>query len=181
MPLSPCCHFERKREIFFVCDRSRHGRTADNGKHRTPCDVGSRCFMQTALRRKTEMGSEKDPSAVIGQAKRGKAHLTDHEVCIGSCTRGRLEDLAIAGEIASVRGWASHFRGGVSSESVLPPCFLRCALISHYFFPRRRSPVIMDRDSITGGQLCHRVLCRKSPVRNAGRRRLSSYGTASIR
>ena len=41
-------------------------------------------------------------SAVIGQAKRGKAHLTDHEVCIGSCTRGRLEDLAIAGEIASV-------------------------------------------------------------------------------
>ena len=42
-------------------------------------------------------------SAVIGQAKRGKAHLTDHEVCIGSCTRGRLENLAIAGEIASVR------------------------------------------------------------------------------
>ena len=36
-------------------------------------------------------------SAVIGQAKRGKAHLTDHEVCIGSCTRGRLEELAIAG------------------------------------------------------------------------------------
>ena len=33
-------------------------------------------------------------SAVIGQAKRGKAHLT----------------LVIAGEIASVRGWASHFR-----------------------------------------------------------------------
>ena len=57
MPLSPCCHFERKREIFFVCDQSRHGRTADNGKHRTPCDVGSRCFMQTALRRET--GNEK--------------------------------------------------------------------------------------------------------------------------
>ena len=36
-------------------------------------------------------------SAVIGQAKQGKAHLSDHEVCIGSCTRGRLEDLAIAG------------------------------------------------------------------------------------
>lgn len=42
-------------------------------------------------------------SAVIGQVKRGKAHLTDHEVCIGSCTRGRLEDLAIVGEIANVR------------------------------------------------------------------------------
>ena len=120
-------------------------------------------------------------SAVIGQAKRGKAHLTDHEVCIGSCTRGRLEDLAIAGEIASARGWAAHFRGGVSLGCVASPCFLRCALISHYFFPRRRSPVIMDRDSITGGQLCNRVLCRRSPARNAGRRRLSSYGIASIR
>ena len=73
MPLSPCCHLERKREIFFVCDRSRHGRTADNGKHRTPCDVGSRCFMQTALRRKTERGNEKDPSAALGMTKRGKA------------------------------------------------------------------------------------------------------------
>ena len=74
-------------------------------------------------------------SAVIGQAKQGKAHLT----------------LVIAGEIASARGWAAHVRGGVSSESVAPPCFLRYVLISHYFFPRRRSPVIMDRDSITGG------------------------------
>ena len=87
MPLSPCCHFERKREIFFVRDRSGKVRTADNGKHRTPCDVGSRCFMQTALRRKTETGSEKDPSAALGQAKQGKAHHT----------------LVIAGEIASVR------------------------------------------------------------------------------
>ena len=73
MPLSPYRHFERKREIFFVCDRSRHGRTADNGKHRTPCDVGTRCFMQTALRRKTETGNEKDPSAALGMTKRGKA------------------------------------------------------------------------------------------------------------
>ena len=63
-------------------------------------------------------------SAVIGQAKQGKAHLTDHEVCIGSCTRGRLEDLAIAGEIASVRGWASHFRG---TEEALAAALLAAA------------------------------------------------------
>ena len=101
-------------------------------------------------------------------------------VTLPYCSFCEGRTMAIAGEIASVRGWASHFRGGVSSESVALPCFLRCVLISHYFFPRRRSPVIMDRDSISGGQLCHRVLCRRSPVRNAGRRRLSSYGIASI-
>ena len=41
----PYRHFERKREIFFVRDRSGKVRTADSGKHRTPCDVGTRCFM----------------------------------------------------------------------------------------------------------------------------------------
>ena len=54
MPFSPYRHFERKRDIFFVRDRSGKVRTADSGKHRTLCDVGSRCFMQTALRRKRE-------------------------------------------------------------------------------------------------------------------------------
>ena len=69
-------HFERKREIFFIRDRSGKVRTADNGKHRTPCDVGSRCFMQTALRRERETGNEKDPSAALGMTIRGKAYLT---------------------------------------------------------------------------------------------------------
>ena len=73
MPLSPYRHFERKREIFFVRDRSGKVRTADSGKHRTPSDVGSWCFMQIALRRKTERGNEKDPSAALGMTKRGKA------------------------------------------------------------------------------------------------------------
>ena len=59
MPLSLYRHFERKREIFFIRDRSGKVRTADNGKHRTLCDVGSRCFMQTALRRKTANGKRK--------------------------------------------------------------------------------------------------------------------------
>ena len=31
---------------------------------------GVRCFMQTALRRKTETGNEKDPSAALGMTKR---------------------------------------------------------------------------------------------------------------
>ena len=84
---SPYRHFERKREIFFVCDRSRHGRTADNGKHRTPCDVGSRCFMQTALRRKRETGNEKDPSAALGMTKRGNASFHSFSTCCGSQPR----------------------------------------------------------------------------------------------
>ena len=32
--------------------------------------------MQTALRRKTEEGNEKDPSAALGMTKRGKGYLT---------------------------------------------------------------------------------------------------------
>ena len=48
----------------------RSGRKAENGKHRTAWDWGSRCFMQTALRRKTETGNEKDPSAALGMTKR---------------------------------------------------------------------------------------------------------------
>ena len=38
----------------------------DHMKHRTLCGVGSRCFMQTALRRKMETANEKDPSAALG-------------------------------------------------------------------------------------------------------------------
>ena len=73
MPLSPCCHFERTREIFFVRGRAKAVRKADHGKHHTPNNWGSRCFMQTALRRKTKTGNEKDPSAAFGMTKRENA------------------------------------------------------------------------------------------------------------
>ena len=69
MPLPPHRHFERKREIFFVRGQEKAVRGAGNGKHAS-CDLGARCFMQTALRRKTEMGNEKDPSAALGMTKR---------------------------------------------------------------------------------------------------------------
>ena len=67
---SPYCHFERKREIFFVCgqERLRGKRGTGNMLHAT---WGVRCFMQTALRRKTETGNEKDPSTTLGMTKRG--------------------------------------------------------------------------------------------------------------
>ena len=69
MPFSPHRHFERKREIFFVCgqERLRGKRGTGNMLHAT---WGVRCFMQTALRRKTETGNEKDPSAALGMTKR---------------------------------------------------------------------------------------------------------------
>ena len=73
MPLSPCCHFERMREIFFVRGETKEVRKADHGKHHMPNNWGSRCFMQTALRRKTKTGDEKDPSAALGMTKRENA------------------------------------------------------------------------------------------------------------
>ena len=68
----PHFHFERKREIFFVRGQAKDVRIAASGKHRAPRESEGRCFMQTALRRKTEMGNEKDPSAALGMTKRGK-------------------------------------------------------------------------------------------------------------
>ena len=57
--LFPYRHFERKREIFFVRGQATAVREAGNGKHRASCDWGSRCFMQTDLRRKTANGKRK--------------------------------------------------------------------------------------------------------------------------
>ena len=69
----PHRHFERKREIFFVCGQEKEARMTDHGKHRTLCGVESRCFMQTALRRKTETANEKDPSTALGMTIRERA------------------------------------------------------------------------------------------------------------
>ena len=65
-------YFERMREIFFVCGQAKDVRIAASGKHRAPSESEGRCFMQTALRKKTETGNEKDPSAALGMTKRGK-------------------------------------------------------------------------------------------------------------
>ena len=69
--LFPASSFRAKARNLF---RSRSGeavRSAGNGKHRASCDLGVRRLMQTALRRKTETGDEKDPSAALGMTKRG--------------------------------------------------------------------------------------------------------------
>ena len=87
MPLSPYCHFERKREIFFVCGQAKDVRIAASGKHRAPSESEGRCFMQTALRKKTETGNEKDPSAALGMTKRGNASFHSFSTCCGSQPR----------------------------------------------------------------------------------------------
>ena len=87
MPLSPYCHFERKREIFFVRGQAKDVRIAASGKHRAPSESEGRCFMQTALRRKTETGNEKDPSAALGMTKRGNASFHFFSTCCGSQPR----------------------------------------------------------------------------------------------
>ena len=87
MPFSPYCHFERKREIFFVCGQAKDVRIAASGKHRASSESEGRCFMQTALRKKTETGNEKDPSATLGMTKRANASFHSFSTCCGSQAR----------------------------------------------------------------------------------------------
>ena len=62
-------------------------RIAASGKHRAPSESEGRCFMQTALRKKTETGNEKDPSAALGMTKRGNASFHSFSTCCGSQPR----------------------------------------------------------------------------------------------
>ena len=123
MPFSPYCHFERKREIFFVRGQAKDVRIAASWKHRASRESEGRCFMQTALRRKTETGNEKDPSAALGMTKRGNASFHSFSTCCGSQPR-----LAALGSPFRGKGLAwslspSRGRGG------------ECRLTD---FPRRR-------------------------------------------
>ena len=61
---SPYRHFERKREIFFVCGHERNRRASENGKRRTPYTLGSRRFIREG---KSERSTKKAPSAVLGK------------------------------------------------------------------------------------------------------------------
>ena len=70
MPLPGICHFERKREIFFVRGKAKDVRIAASGKHPAPCPPKKRCFMQTAPHRKRNTANEKDPSAALGMTIR---------------------------------------------------------------------------------------------------------------
>ena len=72
----PVSSFRAKARNLFRLRSGKEAKMTDKGKHRTLCDVGTRCFMQTALRRKTETGNEKDPSAALGMTIRGKAYFT---------------------------------------------------------------------------------------------------------
>ena len=125
MPFSPYCHFERKREIFFVRGQAKDVRIAASGKHRAPSESEGRCFMQTALRRKTETGNEKDPSAALGMTKRGNASFHSFSTCCGS--QPRLAALS------------SPFQGK-GLAWILPPSFGRreYAAFPHCHFERKR-------------------------------------------
>ena len=87
MPFSPYCYFERKREIFFVRGQAKDVRIAASGKHHASSESEGWCFMQTALRKKTETGNEKDPSATLGMTKRGNASFHSFSTCCGSQPR----------------------------------------------------------------------------------------------
>ena len=57
---SHACHFERKRELFFVCGHERNGRASENGKHGTPYAPRSWRFIregkQRAVNEKSTLG-----------------------------------------------------------------------------------------------------------------------------
>ena len=124
MPLSPYCHFERKREIFFVRGQAKDVRIAASGKHRAPSESEGRCFMQTALRRKTETGNEKDPSAALGSPFQGKGLAW-----LLSPSRGRRENAAFP--ILSFRAKVRNLfrlrsgKGCEDSGELEAPCFQR--------------------------------------------------------
>ena len=75
IPLPRICHFERKREIFFVRGKTKAVRGTASRKHPAPCTPKKRCFMQTAPRRKKNTANEKDPSAPLGMTIRETAFL----------------------------------------------------------------------------------------------------------
>ena len=72
MPPSRIVISSESEKSFSFAVKNR-GEERDHGKHRTPCSAESRCFMQTALRRKTETANEKDPSAALGMTIRERA------------------------------------------------------------------------------------------------------------
>ena len=148
IPLPHIRHFERKREIFFVRGQAKNVRGADSGKHRAPSESEGRCFMQTALRRKTEEGNEKDPSAALGMTKRGNASSCFFHSATEANLRpfgappskGRRENSAFSHrhfermrEIFFVRGQAKNVRGADSWKHRAPSesegrCFMQTAL-----------------------------------------------------
>ena len=72
MPPSRIVISSESEKSFSFAVKNR-GEERDHGKHRTLCGVESRCFMQTALRRKTETANEKDPSTALGMTIRERA------------------------------------------------------------------------------------------------------------
>ncbi len=75
MPPSRIVISSESEKSFSFAVKNR-GEERDHGKHRTLCGVESRCFIQTALRRKTETANEKDPSAALGMTiRRGLSRI----------------------------------------------------------------------------------------------------------
>ena len=94
-----------------------------SGKHRAPSESEGRCFMQTALRRKTETGNEKDPSAALGMTKRGNASFHSFSTCCGS-------------QPASLRSAAPSKGRGSRGHSLLP---MEKAAIRGCRYPRHKA------------------------------------------
>ena len=113
----PHCHFEQKREIFFVRGQAKDVRIAASGKHRASRESEGRCFMQTALRKKTETGNEKDPSAALGMTKRGNASFHSFSTCCGSQPRLAALGSPFQGKRLA---WTLHPSNGEGCDTRIP-------------------------------------------------------------
>ena len=72
----PVSSFRAKARNLFRSRQAKYVRIAASGKHRTPGQSGSQCFIQTVPCRKKNTVSAKDPSATLGMTIRGNAHPT---------------------------------------------------------------------------------------------------------
>ena len=80
----PLLSFRAKARNLF---RLRSGKGCeDSGEREAPCfpRIGRTVLHAGALRKKTETGNEKDPSAALGMTKRGNASFHSFSTCCGS-------------------------------------------------------------------------------------------------
>ena len=59
MPPSPWCHFERTREIFFVCGQEKRCEERGHGKHCTPKQLGITVLHADSFTKENENGKRK--------------------------------------------------------------------------------------------------------------------------
>ena len=136
----PASSFRAKARNLF---RSRSGeavREAGNGKHRASCDWGSRCFMQTDLRRKTANGKRKRSLGCARDDETRKRFLpTPFSIRSGSQPPALRATSFQRKEGEKVKNLSLLSLSGAVLYSYAAPC--RCPFNAPQIFVFQRSPL----------------------------------------